>query len=200
MRQCAMPPAEPPAEPPPTARCAVHPARPALDSCPVCGRPRCGADARSVPAGGCLGCRDDAPSVVAGLRRRPRSGAVRLAMAGLAVVPAALVGGWVSSQYVGAAVFSVVLPALTGVLCGWVVLRAIGPDPAGPLVYAAQALTVLAAVGATACSFRFVPGGQSVLHPAGRVLPPYVAAAVAGWLWTRPVRRRAQAGRGTRTR
>ncbi|GAC1323282.1 MAG: hypothetical protein NVSMB13_02960 [Mycobacteriales bacterium] len=138
--------------------------------------------------------------LIPALRWRPRSAPARLGVAGLAVVPAALLAGWVSSQYVGAAVFSVVLPALTGVVCGWVVLRAIGPNPAGLLGYAAQGLAVVAAVGATACSFRFVPGAQSVLHPAGRVLPPYAAAAVAGWFWTRPVRRRPHAGRGTRTR
>lgn len=196
-------PAADPVTPPaatPAGRCAVHPGRPAVDACLICERSRCALDAQAAPGGGCLGCQGRSHAGGPPDRRRPGSAAGRVAVTALALVPAALAGGWVSSQYVDAQVFSLVLPALTGCLCGWVTLRCARPMTRGPLGYAVRVLAVLAAVAGTVCSFRFVPGGQSALHPAGRVLPPYAAAAAAAWLWTRPPsRRRAQTGRGTRT-
>ncbi|MDQ6649801.1 MAG: hypothetical protein M3Z02_06755 [Actinomycetota bacterium] len=183
--------------PAPSLRCAVHPARPALDRCPVCRQPRCGVDADLSPGGGCLRCSGVAAGLPVG---HPRSTAGRLVTAVLAVVPATVAAAWVSSQYVGAAVFSLVLPGLTGCLCGWVVLRAAGGADRTALGYAVRTLAVVAAAAGTACSFLFVPGGESALHPAGRVVPPYAVAVAAAWLWTRPAARardgRGQEGRG----
>src|SRR5436190_9881471 len=81
-------------------RCAVHPARPAVDRCPVCGRPRCGADARSAPGGGCLQCGGvptEVPPEAAGQREAIQVIAALLASLLLAELLAPVV-----SEYVGA--------------------------------------------------------------------------------------------------
>jgi hypothetical protein len=107
---------------------------------------------------------------------------------GLAALVVGLLGGVVSTQYVGAQFFSVVTPFLTGVACGVAALMAARPASSRARTYVRLVAAGLAIVGA-AYGFRFVPGGESALHPAGRVVPPYVAAAAGVWLWTLPPRR-----------
>ena len=71
----------------PRLQCAVHPSRPAVDDCPVCGRPRCGADVAAV-ATGCLGCVSETAAPVATVR--PPGDLERLVRATLAAYAVAL--------------------------------------------------------------------------------------------------------------
>lgn len=175
-------------------RCTVHPARPALDLCPVCARPRCGADATADGAAGCGVCRarPAQPAVqVASERDRQRAGLVGAALAASVV---GLVGGFVSSQYVGAGAFAILAPFIVGLLCGAVATRAARTDGRGRFGLVVRVVAVGYAVLGAAYAFRFVPGSESAFTPAGRVLPPYAAAAAGAWLWTIPPRRRRATG------
>ncbi|MHB2022974.1 MAG: hypothetical protein ACYCO3_06565 [Mycobacteriales bacterium] len=122
-----------------------------------------------------------------------------LARAALAALPVALAGAAVTSEYVGAAVFSILTPALLGIACGAASTRA-ARVPAGSWRHrAVRAVAVLYALIGTGYGFRFVIGHPSPFSPAGQVLPPYLAAALGAWLWTWPPRRRQlPAGRATR--
>src|SRR3954452_16077883 len=74
-------------------RCAVHPARRAVDDCPVCGRPRCGTDAVAFGRSGCPACAATAVHV-------PDAGRAELLVrAGLAALSVAMLGGWIGTQY-----------------------------------------------------------------------------------------------------
>src|SRR3954465_754639 len=75
-------------------RCAVHPARRAVDACPVCGRPRCGADVAEYAAAGCHASRGAAHEAA------PPAAAELAVRAGLASYAVAVVGGWIATQYV----------------------------------------------------------------------------------------------------
>jgi hypothetical protein len=155
-------------------RCAAHPARRAVDDCPVCGRPRCGADAVGFGRAGCPAC------TAAGVEEPAPARAELLVRAGLAAMAVALVGGWIGTQYARNRGFSVIAPALVGVAAAWAAAAA---SEAGSVDRRVVSLiAAAAAVLSAALAFRvYAAGGLSPLHPAGRVLPPY-AAAVAGVL------------------
>ena len=150
-------------------RCALHPARPAHDECPVCGRPRCLADARAFGGGGCAACAAPAPG--AGHRCAGRLElAVRAGLAGLAV---AYLGGWIATQYVRVHLMSLAAPAVVGLAAAFVVPRAarrLRPS------YAVWVAAVAAALLGTALGFALTPGGQNPLRQWGVVGGPYLAA------------------------
>lgn len=150
-------------------RCALHPSRPAHDSCPVCTRPRCLADAKEWGTTGCLAC-----IVTAAVRAEPTrlELVVRSGLAGLAV---AYLGGWVATQYVRVHLMSLAAPAVVGLAAAWAVPRA-----ARRLTPAlAWSMAVAAALVGTALGFALTPGGQNPLSQWGVVTGPYLAA-VAG--------------------
>ncbi|HET6816940.1 MAG TPA: hypothetical protein VFH66_06910 [Mycobacteriales bacterium] len=155
-------------------RCAVHPARRAIDACPVCGRPRCGADAAGYAATGCPACAAQRPAA-------PLPGTAELAVrAGLAALVVAYVGGWIGTQYVRNQGFSLIAPALVGIATAWAVAAATGPQRRR----VTSGIAAVASVLSAALAFRvYAAGGLSPLHPAGRVLPPYVAAVAGVLVW-----------------
>lgn len=168
-------------------RCAVHPARLAVDTCTVCGRPRCGVDARDHGQGGCAACADRRAGGAGGTAR-PLELAVR---AGLAALWVTFVGGWIETQYVGTRWFSLLAPGLVGLAASAAATAAARrPTARWPELVAAAAGVLGAGLG-----FRLVPGGQSLLTPVGNVVPPYLAAAVGAYVWPvlfGPPRRRGQ--------
>ncbi|HEU5034662.1 MAG TPA: hypothetical protein VFT62_07900 [Mycobacteriales bacterium] len=159
-------------------RCAVHPARLAADGCPVCGRPRCGADVASHGGSGCAACAGAAVG-------RPARSTLELAVrAGLAGIVVALAGGWVATQYVGVHVMSLVAPALIGLAAGAATAAVTGrPRPPATPGIVVLAIALGAAVLGTALGFRLTIGGGSPLHPAGDVGPPYLAALGGVLAW-----------------
>ena len=163
-------------------RCAVHPARPAVDSCPVCGRPRCGADVRAAPGGGCLQC-GGLPAEV-----RPRAAGDREFMQVIAALLSSLLLAEllapVVSEYVGAKAFAEITPFLLGLACASTAAAAARTHGHGRIDVIARAIGGLAAVLGTAFAFILVPGTQDIFGPAGTVLPPY-ASAIAGALVSR---------------
>ncbi len=159
-----------------TTTCPVHPARPAVDACPVCARPRCGPDADTAPGGGCAAClgRGAAP------RTRSPEPLELLLRACLAAYAAAVGMAFVVSEYVGAGLFAYVTPFLLGVLTGEAAQRAVGtvrPDRG------VRGLAVGLAVAGTAVGFLLE--GSAGLASAG-VVPSYAAAAAGALLWTAP--------------
>ena len=153
-------------------RCATHPARPAIDRCPVCDRPRCGVDAEIYAARGCPACYR--PTVNNEPPRREL-----LVRAGLAALGVAFVGGWVATQYVRQHVFSLLAPALVGLaVSGAAAAAGRGLPRVQRLLIAAGAAVLSAAI-----AFTLTPGGQSPLHPIGTVVPPYLAAVIGVIAW-----------------
>lgn len=168
-------------------RCAAHPARPARDRCPGCDRPRCAADRSRGDR--CVVCE---AADTRGIRPPPAV----LAGAGVVGVVGAVAGAALGQEYVGARVFSVVFPALVGL-----VMAALATTWAGPLRPGLRHLLATALGGCAGLSalldFRFT---DEPFGPVGRWLPPLVAAVVAGAvgaevLARRPVSARAGAGR-----
>ncbi len=173
------------------ARCAAHPGRPAVDVCPVCSRPRCGADRVSAPGGGCAVCLGEA-----GARRRrypPATGPEILVRATLAAQAAAVSWGYVTAEYVGAGVFRYLSPAVLGILCGGAATAAAGTPRTGVLTTRVRQLAVVYAVLGAALGF-VLEGTYRVLAGSLDVLVPYAIAGAAAWLWTAPPRA-APAGR-----
>lgn len=155
-------------------RCAVHPSRPAVDSCPVCARPRCRADADMYGATGCAACTQ--PSAV----RTPAGRRELVVRGGLGALLVAYLGGWVGTQYVRVHLMSLLAPGLAGVVAAWVV-TAVARDLPRRIAYG---LAAAGAVLAAALAFRIGPdGGYSPLHPLQRVGPPYLVAVVGVALW-----------------
>lgn len=154
-------------------RCAVHPSRRASDACPVCARPRCGADAATYAGRGCAAC-----ATVPAPPRRPPVGE-RLLRGALASLGVAFAGGWVAAQYVDTQWFALIAPALVGLTCAGAGAAAAGP----PRVRAGLVLAALAGVLGTALSDRLVPGGQNLFLPASHRLPPYLAAVIGALAW-----------------
>lgn len=105
-----------------------------------------------------------------------------LTRAALAASVAALAGAVVATQYVGAEVFSVVVPGLVGMAAAGAATAA-APTGGGPRHRLVLAVAALYGVVGTAYGFVFVPGGQSPFGPPGQVLPPYAAAAAGPWVW-----------------
>jgi hypothetical protein len=154
-------------------RCSVHPARRAVDRCPVCARPRCGADVAAHGAVGCAACRERAVTAVAA---PPAELWVRCVLAGLAV---AFGGGWIAAQYVDTQYFATVAPGLVGLAAAW------AGAAAAPGLRPRLTLAVAVAAGwiGTALSDRLVPGGQNLFLPPGHRLPPYAAVVVGVAAW-----------------
>ena len=158
------------------ARCVVHPARLAVDNCPACGRPRCGADASSYDQSGCAACQSESvwtPPPATNVERRVR--------AGLAGLITAIVGGVIATQYVDVHIFSLVAPFLVGLAVAWSATAARGRGPAvdPPVMAIAAGLAVLGA----ALGFRLVTGGQDPLGSFGEVGPPYLCAIAGTLVW-----------------
>lgn len=173
------------------ARCAVHPARPAVDRCPVCGRPRCGADVAAAPqhGGGCPSCggATGEPCAAAG---RPGPGELeRYVRAALAATAAALLWGKVTSEYVGASLFSDISPALLGVACGAAATRAGGTDGSGRTGLRVRLLACVYALLGTAFSFVDEDSYTRLALGVGDLLP-YGASVAGVLLWTLPPRRK----------
>jgi hypothetical protein len=154
-------------------RCAAHPARPAHDACPRCGRPRCDADIEAFGERGCAACD-------AGRRlQRPVGLLEACVRAGLAAWPVILVGGWIATQYVYDHIFSLVVPGLVGVAACLAATTAAGRrDPTATVVVVA--IAAAAAILGTALGFHLIEGGrQSALRPWSVVGAPYLSA-IAG--------------------
>ena len=155
-------------------RCAAHPARPAVDHCAVCDRPRCGADARLAPGGGCLQCGGTLE------RATPKPGfhgeLGRLIAATLAALFIAELLAPVVSEYVGAKWFAEITPFLLGMACAIGATAAARTHGQGRIDFVVRGVGAVAAVLGTAFAFRLVPGSLSPFHPAGTVLPPYGCA------------------------
>jgi len=112
-----------------------------------------------------------------------------LARCALGASLAALAGGAVGADYVGAAYFSLLVPLVIGLACGWAASRGAGrvlPPWVGSGVAAGYA-----AAGA-ALSFRFASTPYGAV---GTWLPPLAAAAAGALVWQfvdpRPWRARA---------
>ena len=179
----------------PRLRCAVHPSRPAVDECPVCGRPRCGADVAAV-ATGCLGCASEVAEPVATVR--PPGDLERLVRATLAAYAVALLGGPVGSEYVGATVFEYLGPFVVGMICGGAATRAAHTDGRGEIGRAVRGIA--AAVALLGVAFSFVlEKSQDVLSLSPDVVLPYLAAVAGALLWTLPPRAARSAGQGLST-
>ena len=168
------------------ARCAVHPARPALDRCPVCGRPRCAVDAGRHADRGCAACvRAPGPAVA------PVPPLERLVRAALGALAAALLGGLVAAQYVDAGLFAVLTPAVVGAGAGAAAQAASGvvrgPER-GRGRTARQVRAIGAAGGVLGVGLGFLLERSRDPLSTGALLP--CAVAVAGsLLWTAPPRR-----------
>jgi len=164
----------------PSARCAVHPVRAAVDACPICARARCAADAAAAPGGGCLVCGGGRTTT------RPDRLPERVIRAALAATATALAGGYVASEYVGAPIFAYVMPFLVGVLTGAAAQAAAGGARRGPAALAVRVTGCLYAV--VGVGFGFSVEGSQPLAGTGALLP--YATAIAGvLLWTAPPRR-----------
>jgi hypothetical protein len=168
-------------------RCVAHPGRPAVDHCPVCDRPRCGADTAGRGCAVCGGLREP-------LRGRPPSARELLVRAAMACQVLALVAGVILQEYPGAPVFQYLAPAVGGAAVGASATAAAG-EPRGPLLTRVRVLAVVYGVLATAFGFM-LDGTYGVLDAQPAVLIPYLVAGAAAWLWTRPPRRRVKASAG----
>ena len=160
-------------------RCAVHPALPAVDNCPVCDRPRCARDAQAAPGGGCLACEG----------RRGRQGpppldARALVGAAAAANVAAGIGGQIASQYVDAGWIGWVVPGFVGIVVSMAAEFGARKSRGRALRILAAVYSVLAvAVGFDTPYEAFTPFDLRV-----EVLGSYVIAAAVSWLWTAPPR------------
>lgn len=173
-------------------RCAAHPSRPAVDACPVCERPRCDADRSLASGGGCTVCGGgDKPVQVDPVRRKARNREL-LVRASLGANAAAILWGYVTSEYVGAEWFQYLSPAFLGVLCGGTATAAARNPAPGVLSNRIRLVSVLYALLGT--SFGFVlEGTYPALSTSSDVLIPYAIAAAAAALWTTPPKKKQKA-------
>ncbi len=165
----------------PEPRCVAHPGRPAVDRCPRCGRPRCGADATGPRCAVC----GAAEQVAAPRELTAAEVVVRAALGATAV---ALPAGWVLSEYVSSPLLQYLAPVVVGVACAGAATWA-ARDPRGPVRPWVRLVAVLYAVLGTALGF-VLEGTYGVLSADLDVLVPYAAAAGGAWLWSAPPRRR----------
>jgi len=165
----------------PAPRCAAHPARPAVDSCPRCGRPRCGADALGPQCAVCsnLSPRTQAP---------PPTPLELLVRATLGAHGAAVLAGLINSEYIGSDFFAYVAPAIAGVATG---AAAAAAAPGRRVLRLVRIVGVFFGVAAVALGF-VVEGSYDPTDLRTEVLVPYALAAAAAWLWTAPPRRKAR--------
>lgn len=170
----------------------MHPGRPALDVCPVCDRPRCAADAGDATPG-CRACTRAAPSS----RVRPPDPAERLVRGTLAALGAAVLGGVVSAQYVGAELFAYLTPFVVGVLCGAAAQAAAGGPRRGTTALRVRGAAALCALLGTGLGL-LLEGSRSPVSSAAVV--PALLAVAGAVLWTAPPRSgpRRQAATGGR--
>lgn len=169
-------------------RCAAHPGRPAVDSCPVCSRRRCGADRSAAPGGGCAVCHGQSGRTKGTAVRRAAPDPELLVRASLAAYAAAIAWGYVTAEYVGADLFQYLSPAVLGILCGGAATAAAGTPGPGVLCSRVRWLAAGYAVLGSALGF-VLEGTFSALDVRLDVLIPYAIAAAAAWLWTAPPRR-----------
>ena len=163
-------------------RCAAHPGRPAVDSCPVCDRPRCGADAAEAVGGGCAVCHG-----ITETRSHPPASALELLVRGaVGANLMAVLWGYVEAEYVQAGVFQYLAPLVLGAFTGGVSMAAAG-QPRGKVGTRMRLLAV--GYSLLGCAWGFVREGTfGALSTSGDVLLPYLLAAVACWGWTLPAK------------
>ncbi|HVF04976.1 MAG TPA: hypothetical protein VNA20_09060 [Frankiaceae bacterium] len=160
-------------------RCAVHPALPAADGCPVCGRPRCAADATAAPGGGCRACEG----------RTKRAGPPLLDLRALVQAGAlcnvvAAFGGQIASQYVGAGFVGYVVPGFVAIMVSIAAEWAAGKKRGRALRLLAAFYSVLA----VAVGFQSPLDAGEPFDLTRNVLVAYATAAAVSWLWTAPPR------------
>ena len=162
-----------------------------MDSCPVCGRPRCGADrAAAPPGGGCAICLGGRKARALASRTHPPAGRLELLVRGiLAANGAAVAWGYVTAEYVGAELFQYLSPAVLGFLCGGAATAAARHPRGGILGARIRQVAVLYAVLGSGLGF-VLEGTYDPVSGSPDVLIPYVIAAAAAWLWTAPPRHR----------
>ena len=173
-----------PSAPPlaPGTRCGVHPVRRAVDRCPVCGQPRCAADAAAALGGGCPSCHGVRPGDE-GSSTRPVPQLESVVRAALAAQAVALLGGVVAAEYVDAQLFAYLTPFVVGVLTGAAAQSASGGVRTGPLAARVRGVAGVYAVLGVALGFA-LERSKDVLDSS--TLLPYVAAVAGMVLWTLP--------------
>lgn len=169
---------------PPAERCAAHPGRPAVDHCPTCDRPRCGAD--QLPTG-CTLCAPEAPT---GPVRRSAGDLERLVRASLGAFAASLASATVASEYIGSPWLQYFAPAVLGVLCAGAAGLACGGPVTRALARRVQLVSAVYALLGEAFAV-VLDTTYDVWSPRIEVLAPYLVAAVAAWFWAAPPKRRA---------
>jgi uncharacterized membrane protein YfcA len=113
---------------------------------------------------------------------RPRAVRERVIAAGLTVVPVAVIGGWIYSQYVQVSTFSWLVPALIGV-AGASASTTVW-QKGGGWSRPAVIIGLIGAVCGTAFGFRLYPHGpHDPLHPWDLVGVPYISAVAGALLW-----------------
>lgn len=172
-----------------SSRCVAHPSRPAVDRCPTCDRPRCGADAGPT----CVVCRAAVPDRVV----RPASARELLVRAALASHVMALVSGFVLQEYVGAPTlyFQYVAPLVAGAAVGAAATASAG-EPRGALLRPVRLVAVVYAVLAVGLGF-VLDTTYGLVEADRHVLLPYATAALGALGWTHPPRRRLTASEGS---
>lgn len=168
----------------PIDRCAAHPGRPAVDRCPVCDRPRCGADAGTP---GCAVCR--APEDVQGPVRRKAGDLERVTAAALAAYAVALLGGAVTQQYVQAPWLELFAPAVLGVVCAAAAVTAARHPRPGRLAQQVRVVCAVCAALGVAWGVQ-LDGSFEPVDTDRSVWLPYLIAAVAAFFWAAPPRPR----------
>lgn len=160
-------------------RCVAHPSRPAVDRCPTCDRPRCGADAEGLRCAVCAVDRS-APA------RRPAGPRELLVRSALAAHVTGVALGYVLAEYPGSPLFAYLAPLVGGMVVVSAATAAAG-EPRGPLLRTVRAVGTLYALLATALGF-LLDGTYRLVGLNHHVLLPYLAAGAAAWLWSRPPR------------
>ncbi|HVU71463.1 MAG TPA: hypothetical protein VHE83_00745 [Mycobacteriales bacterium] len=151
--------------------CELFPSRPSREGCARC----IGGDASAT----CAYTATTKTAVSAGRKRRRRPvGVEKYVRAALGAYAVAIVGGHVGADYVGADHgFSLVVPVIIGVVCGWAASRAVGVTRA----WSVRLVAALYAAISSPLGFRV--NGED-FGGAGRWLPPIVAAVVGAVLGT----------------
>ena len=160
-------------------RCAVHPALPAADTCPVCARPRCAPDAAAAPGGGCRACegrsgKPDPPPL--DLRALVAAGALGNLTAGI--------GGQIASEYIGAGWVGYVVPAFVGIMVSIAAEFGAGKRR-GPRL---RVLAAFYSLLAMAVAFQSPYAAETPFSVRPQVLGPYAIAVAVSWFWTAPPR------------
>jgi hypothetical protein len=112
--------------------------------------------------------------------RRPPPPVAGLLANALTIIPVAVIGGWIYSQYVEVHIFSWLVPALIGIAGSSPSSFIRWPQPQRNAVM----VGVVAGVLGTAFGFRLFPHGpHDPLHPWHEVGLPYLCAIVGAVLW-----------------